>query len=83
MLKVVNTTVPENNPFHQVYHITTFGVVFYNPPGLTVRSCIACSIHQKSNMDSSNWEHDTLRTLEWTETEYQELAAMGLPSQGP
>ena len=35
MLKVVNTTVPENNPFHQYYPFTTFGVGFYHPPGFT------------------------------------------------
>ena len=34
--KVVNTTVPKNNPFHWNYPITTFGVVFYHPSGLTV-----------------------------------------------
>ena len=26
---------PENNPFFQCYPITTFGVVYYHPPGLT------------------------------------------------
>jgi Fatty acid synthase meander beta sheet domain len=36
MQKVVNTTVPENNTFHQFYCITYFGVVFYHPYGLTV-----------------------------------------------
>ena len=36
MLKVVNTS-PKNNPFCQLYLITTFGVVYYHhdPPGLT------------------------------------------------
>ena len=35
MLKVINTTVPKNNPFHQYYPLTTFGVGFYHPPGFT------------------------------------------------
>ena len=26
---------PENNPFCQLYHIATLGVVYYHPPGLT------------------------------------------------
>ena len=26
---------PENSPFCQLYHITTFGVDYYHPPGLT------------------------------------------------
>ena len=30
MLKVVNTTVPKNNPFYQYYSFTTFGVGFYH-----------------------------------------------------
>ena len=38
MLKVVNSTVPKNNAFHQNYLFTTFGVVFYHPFGLTVYS---------------------------------------------
>ena len=36
MLKIVNTTVPKSNIFHGNYPITTFGVVFYLPSGLTV-----------------------------------------------
>ena len=35
MQKVVNTTVPENNTFHQFYCITYFGVVSYHPYSLT------------------------------------------------
>ena len=40
MLKVVNTTVPKNNPFHQYYPFTTFGVGFYHPPGFTEKKLI-------------------------------------------
>ena len=36
MQKVVKTTASKKNLFHHNYHITTFGVVFYNPSGLTV-----------------------------------------------
>ena len=35
MEKVVNPTFPKNNPFHQVYSMTTFEVVFSHPLGLT------------------------------------------------
>ena len=35
MPKVINTTVPKNNRFHQYYPLTTFGVGFYHPPGFT------------------------------------------------
>ena len=35
MEKVLNPTFPKNNLFHQVYSITTFGVVFFHPLGLT------------------------------------------------
>ena len=36
MQKVVNITVLKNNTFCEFYKITTHGVVFYHPSGLTV-----------------------------------------------
>ena len=33
---MVNTRVPKNNTFRCDYPITTFGVAFYHPSGLTV-----------------------------------------------
>jgi hypothetical protein len=47
---VVNTAILKNNPFHQFYHITTFGVDFYHPPGLTVRSLFALDVGPLSSL---------------------------------
>ena len=39
MQNVVNSTDPKNNLFHQFYSITTFGVAFSHPLGLTEGYC--------------------------------------------
>ena len=61
---MVNTRVPKNNTFHCDYPITTFGVAFYHPSGLTVPVAVASNKNQfKTGLIVYNYFKVILRQL--------------------